>query len=73
MLCCGAFALLAASALGLGRLLKAHRRLVIGLAGLLVAAGPLVALAAGVAADRRAEGDGGWAAAMRIVCGAPVR
>lgn len=68
MLCCGAFALLAGLILGLGRLIRARRRLVIGLAGVLLAAGPLVALAAG-ASDPGAMSDGGWVAAMRTLCG----
>ncbi len=67
MLCCSAFALLAGLALGLGRLIRAHRRVVIGVAAVLLAAGPLVALAA--SADRWTTGDGALAAAMRVVCG----
>lgn len=68
MLCCGVFALLAAAALGAWRLVKQQRRLFLGLAATLLAAGPVAALAMNSAIDAKA-GDDGWAAAMRRICG----
>jgi len=53
MLCCGVFALLAAAALGAWRLAKQHRRVFLGLAAALLAAGPVAALAMNSAADAR--------------------
>mgnify|MGYP001604695518 CR=1 FL=1 len=67
MLCCGVFALLAAAALGAWRLAKQHRRVFLGLAAALLAAGPVAALAMNSAAD--AKSGGAWAAAMRQICG----
>jgi len=69
MLCCGVFALLAAAALGAWRLLKQHRRVFLGVAATLLAAGPVAALAMNSAAKAEAGGGGVWAAAMRQICG----
>jgi len=68
MLCCGVFALLAAAALGAWRLVKQHRRLFLGLAATLLAAGPVAALATNSAPHGKAAGDG-WETAMRRICG----
>jgi hypothetical protein len=68
MLCCGLFALLAAAALGAWRLLNEHRRVFLGLAATLLAAGPVAALAMNAAVKAEA-GGGAWAGAMRRICG----
>ena len=67
MLCCGLFALLAAAALSAWRLVKAHRRLLLALAGVLLAAGPVAAVAMDAAAQPGRTDA--WAVAMRTLCG----
>lgn len=67
MLCCGLFALLAAAVLGVRQLLKAHRRLFLSLAGVLLATGPVAALAMD-ATVHPARTDA-WSVAMRSLCG----
>jgi len=68
MLCCGLFALLAAAALGAWRLVKANRRLFLGLATVLLATGPVAAVAMDAAASPGRTDA--WAVAMRTLCGA---
>jgi hypothetical protein len=68
MLCCGMLALIAATGLGAWRTLRAHPRTVLTLAGVLLAAVPVVALAAGLSAEARTEA---WMSAMRSLCGQP--
>jgi hypothetical protein len=66
MLCCGLFALLAAAALGAWRLVKARRRLFLALAGVLLAAGPVAALAMDAETSRGRTDP--WVVAMRNLC-----
>jgi hypothetical protein len=69
MLCCGIFALLAATALGAWRRLRAWPRTMLVLVAALLAASPVVAIATGAptgGAIARAET---WVLAMRSLCG----
>ena len=72
MLCCGLIGLLAALSLGAWRLLRAHRRLLLGAAAALLAAGPVVAIAAAWPAETSTAQASLWAQAMRSICGGPT-